>query len=556
VDVLFISLAGGERDASYNRAMKRRGRFWPHLRLSRQILLLQLAIIVITLGTGLAVSIIAARDQLDKQSGRQSLAIARSVAQMPGIAAALQRPPSTHGLVQRAAERVRRATGASFVVVADRRGIRYSHPDAWKIGKHVSTDFGPILSGREYIGVQTGSLGKSVRAKVPLRSAGRIIGFVSVGLLERNVSQQLRADLPVILIPPAIGLLLGIAGSVLLARRIKRQTFDLEPDEIAALLEQREAMLHGIREGTVATDQSGRITLLNDEAKRLLELDDTAIGEQLADVVPAGHAREVLAGNVDLPDQLVLVNDRLLVVNRMPVAVRGQAIGAVITLRDRTELEELVRERDEARDLAAALRAQEHDFSHKLHVIAGLIELGRYDEAIRLINDSSLVHQALVGSIVESVGDPALVALLLGKAAIASERGIELRVSPQTRLPEDVADVQTLISVIGNLVDNALESVAAKHSRRGWIEVTIRDETDGTLVRVHDSGPGIDPALADAIFEDGFTTKAANGAQRRGLGLALVRQAVRRRGGYVKVENDGGALFTAFLPRERELSPT
>ena len=531
-------------------------RLWGGLRLSRQILLLQVAIIVITVGTGLAVSIIAARDQLDKQSGRQSLAIAQSVAEMPGIVEALRKPPSPNGIVQRAAERIRRATSASFVVVADRRGIRYSHPNTWKIGKRVSTDFGPVLSGREYVGVQTGSLGKSVRAKVPLRAGGQIIGFVSVGLLERAVSAKLQADLPVILIPPTIGLVLGIVGSVLLARRIKRQTFDLEPDEIAALLEQREAMLHGIREGAIATDQTGRITLVNDEAKRLLALDDTAVGEQFANVIPPGHAREVLAGNVDLPDQLVLVNDRILVLNRMPVSVRGQAIGAVITLRDRTELEELVRERDEARDLAAALRAQEHDFSHKLHVVAGLIELERYEEAIRFINDSSLVHQALVGSIVESVGDPALMALLLGKAAIASERGIELRVGPDANLPEDAEDAQALISVVGNLVDNALDSVATSRGSAAWIEVTIRDEPEGILVRVHDSGPGIDPAVADAIFEDGYTTKVANGTHRRGLGLALVRQAVLRRGGYVKVENVGGALFTAFLPRDRELSVT
>ena len=533
-----------------------KGRFWPRLRLSRQILLLQIAIIVITLGVGVGVSTIAARDQLDRQSGRQSLQIARTVAQLPGVPQALARPPSPHGLVQRLAERVRHATGASFVVVADRRGIRYSHPHAWKIGKHVSTDFGPVLSGREYVGVQTGSLGKSVRAKVPIRAGGRIIGFVSVGLLESNVAAQLRADLPVILIPPAIGLLLGIVGSVLLARRIKRQTFDLEPGEIATLLEQREAMLHGIREGTIATDGGGRITLVNDEAKRLLDVDDGVLGQPLGEIVPAGHAREVLVGNVDLPDQLVLVDDRLLVVNRMPVSVRGQSIGAVITLRDRTELEELVRERDEALDLAAALRAQEHDFSHKLHVVAGLIELGRYDEAIRFINDSALVHQALVGSIVESVGEPSLVALLLGKAAIASERGIELRVSPETRLPDDVDDAQAVISVLGNLVDNALESVAASRQRSGWIEITIQDEPDGIVLRVHDSGPGIDPELADAIFEDGFTTKVGNGTHRRGLGLALVRQAVRRRGGWVTVENAGGAVFTAFLPRERDLSAT
>jgi two-component system CitB family sensor kinase len=539
--------------AHYNSPMHGKASFWGRLRLSRQILLLQLAIIVLTLGTGLAVSIVQARNQLDKQSGQQSLAIARTVAATPEITRAFHAPHPAR-IIQPIAERIRHATGASFVVVANRAGIRYSHPNPAKLGKRVSTDFGPILSGKTFVGVQTGSLGKSVRAKVPLYENGRIIGLVSIGLLERKVSAQLRADLPVILIPPGIGLLLGIVGSVLLARRIKRQTFDLEPDEIAALLEQREAMLHGIREGTLATDNAGRVTLVNDEAKRLLDLDDAAVGRRLAEIVPPGHVREVLTGNVELPDQLVLMNDHLLVVNRMPVSVRGQAIGAVITLRDRTQLEELVRERDEARDLAKALRAQEHDFSHKLHVVAGLIELERYEEAIRFINDSSLVHQALVGSIVDNVGDPALVALLLGKAAIASERGIELRVTAETRLPEDVEDASSLISVVGNLVDNALESVAATRTGSGWIDVTIRDEPEGILLRVHDSGPGIDPALAEEIFEDGFTTKVAAGANRRGLGLALVQQTVRRRGGYVKVENAGGAVFTAFLPRESELT--
>jgi len=532
---------------------RERPKLWGRLRLSTQILLLQLAIIVLTLGTGLAVSIAQARRQLDKQSGKQSLAIARTVAATPEVGRAFHSadPPR---IIQPIAERIRQATNASFVVVANRRGIRYSHPDPAKVGKHLSTPPGAVLSGKEFVGVQTGSLGRSVRAKVPIYEDGRIIGLVSVGLLERNISAQLRADLPVILIPPALGLALGIVGSVLLARRIKRQTFGLEPDAIAALLEQREAMLHGIREGTLATDTAGRITLVNDEAKRLLDLDDSALGRSLADIVPAGHVREVLLGNVDLPDQVVLVNDRVLVVNRMPVSIRGSDVGAVVTLRDRTELEALVRERDEARGLARALRAQEHDFSHKLHVVAGLIELGRYDEAVGFINQSSLVHQALVGSIVDNVGDPALVALLLGKAAVASERGIDLRVGEETRLPDHVEDSQTLISVLGNLVDNAIDSVGSTERGSGWIEVTIRDEPDGTYIRVHDSGPGIDPAVADEIFEDGFTTKVARGTTRRGLGLALVRQAVRRRGGSVEVENEEGALFRVFLPHAHDRS--
>jgi two-component system CitB family sensor kinase len=292
------------------------------------------------------------------------------------------------------------------------------------------------------------------------------------------------------------------------------------------------------------------VTLLNDEAKRLLSLDDAALGRRLVDVVPEGHVREVLAGNVAAPDQVVLVDDRVLVANRMPVTVRGRAVGAVVTLRDRTELEELLRELNDVRSLADALRAQEHEFSHRLHVLAGLLELGRNDEAVRYVNHSSLVHQALVASIVDAIGEPTIVALLLGKAAVASERGIELRVGDETRLPEDYPHARELVTVVGNLVDNALDSVASTVGG-GWIEVTIRDEEEGVLVQVRDSGPGVDPQIVGEIFRDGFTTKVATGTGRRGLGLALVSQTVRRRtGGYVEVENDGGALFTAFLPHE------
>jgi two-component system CitB family sensor kinase len=519
---------------------------WGRLHLSTQILLLSLTTIVLTLGTGVAVSIVQARKQLDRESGRQALAIARTVAQIPELRAAFFRVhPEQY--VEPIAERVRISTGASFVVVANRRGIRYAHPDPAKIGQPISTDPSEVLSGREYVGVQTGSLGRSVRGKVPIVVHGRVVGLVSVGFLESRIGAQLRTDLPVILIPPALGLALGALGSYLLARRIKRQTFGLEPNEIAALLEQREAVLHGIREGTVATDTAGRVTLLNDEAKRLLELDDSALGRRLADVVPKGHAREVLGGKVADPDQIVLVNDRVLVANRMPVSIRGRAVGAVVTLRDRTELEKLLRELNDVRSLADALRAQEHEFSHRLHVVAGLIELGRGDEAVRYIQDSSLVHQALVASIVESIGEPTIMALLLGKAAVASERGIELRIGDETQLAEDYPGARELVTVVGNLVDNALDSVAAAGG--GWIEVTIRDDGTGVVVEVRDSGPGVEPALLGEIFRDGFTTKVATGTGRRGLGLALVSQTVRRRpGGWVDVENDGGAHFTAFLP--------
>jgi len=523
---------------------------WGRLRLSTQILLLQLAIIVLTLGTGVAVSILQARAQLDRESGKQSLAIARSVSQIPEVRAAFA-TPNPERIINPIAERIRIRTDAAFVVVANERGIRYSHPDPAKIGQLISTDPSEVLSGREYVGVQTGTLGRSVRAKVPIRDGrGRVIGLVSVGILEDAVGAQLRNDLPVLLIPPLIGLGLGVLGSILLARRIKRQTFGLEPSEISTLLEQREAVLHGIREGMVATDPAGRVILVNDEAKRLLDLDDSVVGLPFADVLPPGHVRDVVDGSVDGPDQVVLVNDRVLVANRMPVTVRGRDVGAVVTLRDRTELEVLLRELNDVRSLADALRAQEHEFSHRLHVIAGLLELGRYDDAAGYISKSSLVHQELVASVIENVGDPTLAALLLGKAAVASERGIELRVTEDSRLPEGYGDPRDLVTVVGNLVDNALDSVASLGG--GSIAVTLRDEPEGVIVQVRDSGPGVEPEFVDEIFRDGFTTKVANGTGRRGLGLALVSQTVRRReGGYVTVENDSGALFTAFLPHHR-----
>jgi two-component system CitB family sensor kinase len=545
--VLFFVTTGVEHAASYNPAVQPgRRRLWRLPRLSTQILLLQGAIIVLTVGAGFVVSLLQARNQLDRQAGQQSLAIARTVASIPEIRDAFG-TPHPERIIDPIAERIRRRTNAAFIVVANKKGIRYSHPDKTKIGRRISTDPSVALSGKEFVGVQTGTLGRSMRGKVPLYDKnGHVIGLVSVGVLESAVSAKLRSDLPVVLIPPLLGLLLGVIGSVLLARRIKRQTFGLEPNEIATLLEQREAVLHGIREGTIATDRNGVITLVNDEARRLLGLDDNAVGRNLTDVVPEGHVREVMAGAVTEPDQVVLVNDQVLVVNRVTVSVRGKAVGAVVTLRDRTELEGLLRELDDVRSFAEALRAQEHEFAHRLHIVAGLIDVGRYDEAVGFIKNSSLVYQALVESIVKRVGNPILVGLLLGKATVASERGVELRVNPETSLPADVPHVRELVTIVGNLVDNALEAVAAVGT--GWIDVTIRTQEDGVLVRVHDSGPGVDPGVADEIFRDGFTTKISTGTGRRGLGLALVSQAIQRRGGRVSVDNDGGATFTVFLP--------
>ena len=535
----------------------------PSRRLSTQILVLQLAIIVIVVASTFVISFLRARHSLDQQAAQKSLAIAHAVAATPAIVDAFSAPrPAT--IIDPLAERIRRATGAAFIVVANRQGIRYSHPDPAEIGKSLLHDPGEpvtaVLAGQTQVAVQTGSLGRSMRAKVPLRDArGRIIGLVSVGVLETAVGEALVDELPSITIPSLLVLFLGTVGVLLLARRVRRQTFGLDPREIATLVEQREAMLHAVREGAITVDANGHVTLLNDEAKRLLDLDESALGRPLADVVPDGRVREVLTGQVEGADQVILAGDRVLVANRIPVEVRGRPIGAVVTLRDRTELDALVGELNEARDLTDALRAQEHDFQHRLHVISGLIELGRHDDAVHEINRASRLHQELAGSLVDGSSDPTLAALLLGKASVASERGVKLQVSAFHDVSDELSDVHALATMLGNLIDNAIDS-ASEAGAGGHVDISLVADSGRLVIRVHDSGTGINPQLSEEIFRDGYTTKVArHGGRRRGLGLALVSQEVRRRGGAITVENVDGALFTITIPlraRRTNLEPS
>ena len=510
---------------------------------SAQLLLLQVAVVAAMVVIGAFASYALVSSQIDEQYKQRALAIAYAVAATPDVVEAMDDPEPSR-TIQPIAEAIRRSVGADFVVVANKDGIRYAHPNPENIGNRVSTDPSVTLAGDVYVGYQEGTLGRSLRAKVPIVRGGDVLGIVSVGFLDTQLAEKLGQALPIMTLTVVLALALGIGGSLILARRIDRQTFGLGPREIVGLLEQRDAMLHGIREGVLALDMAGRVTIANDEARRLLGLPVSVAGSPLRELLPEGRVRDVLDGTAPGSDQVVLARGRVLVANRKPVTVRGAEVGAVVTLRDRTDLEGVLRELDTERGLAQALRAQAHEFSNKLHVIGGLIELGRLDDAIRFMAETSLVQQELVDLVQERIADPALGALLLAKAASSSERHVEFRLASDTRLPAHVAEVRDLITVVGNLVDNAIDAASA--SENGWIEVSVRAQEDGTAVRVRDSGPGIEDRVAELIFREGFTTK--KGGAHYGIGLALVRQIAQRRGGWVRVANDGGAVFTALIP--------
>jgi two-component system, CitB family, sensor kinase len=520
-------------------------------RLSSQIFAFQALILVLTLLVGCGLALRASQQRLDHESERRALAVAEAVAAEPEIARAVAAGDRS-GVVQARAEAARRATRTSFVVVTDRRGIRFSHPDPARVGERVSTDPGPALRGETVLAVQTGTLGRSARAKIPLRTADRrIVGEVSVGILESTIRGQLRAAVPVIALYGAIALAAGLLASVVLAARLKRQTFGLELDEIADLLQEREATLRGIREGVVAVDPRGRVRVVNDEGWRLLQLPREAIGRPVDEIVDDARLADVLTGRRVGHDLLVLRGDRVLVANHVTVRHEGREVGGVTTLRDRTELEGLVRELDSVRDLTDAMRAQSHEFSNRLHTLSGLLQLGHDEEALSFIREIAHADAALRDAITQRIRDPLVGALLLAKSAVAGERGVDLTLAEDTLLDAELRDPRALLTVLGNLIDNALDAARASGREPAVAEVGLRLVGDGdVLVSVADSGAGVPPDARARIFEPGYSTKPTSGVGSRGVGLALVQRMVERRGGSVTVRDapQGGALFEVRLP--------
>ena len=429
----------------------------------------------------------------------------------------------------------------------DRLGIRYSHPNPTLIGQRIEE---PVvaLDGVGHVGIDPGSLGRSANGRAPLRDAsGALIGEVSVGILERQVSGQLRHEALAIALYSALALALGAMASWLLARRLKRVTFGLEPTEIASLLQEREAMLHGIREGVIGFDAKGYVNLVNDEARRLLPVQSIAPGQHLDELLPPSRLRDLLSGQVPGSDHLVLTDEYLLILNWREVKAAGRNAGSVVTLRDRTELESLVRELDTVNGLTAALRAQEHEFANRLHVITGLLELGETAEATSYLADISTRSLAQAEESRSRISPPAIAALLLAKIAIGTERGIDFDITADSRLDQPHATTRTMLTIIGNLVDNAFDALeGCPEPRRVTLELS--EQAGELAIVVTDNGPGIAADAVDEIFQDGFTTKSARGQLRRGLGLALVHRLVLRAGGSIVVTPGPGARFEVRFP--------
>ncbi|HET7475897.1 MAG TPA: sensor histidine kinase [Dermatophilaceae bacterium] len=515
-----------------------------HWSLAAQIFVLQALVALVVVAAGSAAAYQQVRGAGQDQATQRVLAVAHTVAATPQVVTALGTADPT-AVLQPLAEQVRRETGTDFVVVMTPQGRRYSHPDPAQIGRQFLGTIAPAQQGRDVTETYRGTLGPSVRAVVPVERDGAVVGLVSVGIRQVTVAQAIRSRVgPLLLAALAAALLSGV-GTLLVARRVRRQTHGLGADELRRMYEYYDAVLHAVREGLLLVDEAGRVRLVNDEARRLLDLPRDPTGTHVTRLALPPTLRATLASGEPRSDELHVATARVVVVNQARARWQGRDVGTVVTLRDRTDLEALTGELDTARGLADALRSQQHESANRLHTVVSLIELGQADRALEFATEELSVAQRLTDAVVDAVHEPALAALLLGKSAQASERGIDLAIEPGSLVPDGVAPARELVTIVGNLIDNAMDAVSATEGPRR-VRFAAGLDDGHVVLTVSDTGPGLPGPDPMAAFRRGFSTKAAAGG--RGLGLALVTQSVRRLGGTIEVTGPPGARFDVRLP--------
>jgi two-component system CitB family sensor kinase len=541
--------------------MARKGRI--DLRLASRVLLLQLAVVTLTLVVAFGLFAQFNRHRLDLQTHVHALDIARVVASSPTVIDNIARyadGPLTAtpalvdelaaGPLQSVATRVQQRTHVLFVVIANTYGIRLAHPDRAKLGLRVSTYPGEALAGREQVVHQSGTLGRSIVAKVPVLQPGsnRVLGLVSVGISTKEFDEQFSANLRVLAPLGGVALLIGVAGSVALARRWRAMTLGLRPGEMAELVRGQTAVLQGIGEGVLAADTSGNTTFVNDEACRLLQIanepgrhvDEIGLTPRVLDVFNAADSTPTLAN----------VGEHIVVVSARPVSREGRELGTVLVVRDRTDVESLTRQLDAVQVMSTVLRAQRHEFANRLHLLNGLLHTGHVDEGLRYLEEllgSGPLGSAIPG--IDAIRDAYLQAFLAAKAAAAREAGVTLKIGENTWVSGRLALPVDVTTVVGNLLDNAIDAARLSDNPNKEVEVELLQEGSTLHVIVADSGDGVAPGFVEELFTEGTTTKPDSGIPGgRGIGLALSRQITRSLGGDLWLSSPGAAAEELRLP--------
>ncbi|MCK6931473.1 sensor histidine kinase [Enterobacter roggenkampii] len=471
-----------------------------------------------------------------------ALGIARTLADSPEIQRGLMQAPQEN-IIQPIAQAVTKRNDLLFTVVTDMRGIRYSHPNEALLGLHfIGDDLTPALEGKENVSVNRGALAEALRVFTPVYDAQHEqIGVVVVGISLNKVEEQIARGRLNAVWTILFSIFMSSMAIWGLVRVLKRILFGLEPYEISALFEQRQAMLQSLREGVLAVDIHGRVTMINQTAREILLLPAGKQTENTSAPLLAS-LRDVSKTGVARQDQEISCNGRLLLCNMVPVKSQDRVIGAITTFRDKTEVSQLMQRLDGMVNYVDALRAHTHEFMNKLHVILGLLNIKRYDKLEEYILQTAHHYQTDIGTIQSKVKSPVVAGFLLGKINRAKEAGVTLTLADESQIPDTASEEQVavLITALGNLIENALDAMEGQ--QEGEIGLLLHYQNGWLSCEVSDDGPGIDPTQLESIFTKGFSTKGEN----RGVGLFLARQQIQNLGGDISVESEPG-VFTQFF---------
>jgi len=471
-----------------------------------------------------------------------ALGIARTLADSPEIQRGLMQAPQEN-IIQPIAQAVTKRNDLLFTVVTDMRGIRYSHPNEALLGLHfIGDDLTPALEGKENVSVNRGALAEALRVFTPVYDAQHEqIGVVVVGISLNKVEEQIARGRLNAVWTILFSIFMSSMAIWGLVRVLKRILFGLEPYEISALFEQRQAMLQSLREGVLAVDINGRVTMINQTAREILLLPSGKQTENTSAPLLAS-LRDVSKTGVARQDQEISCNGRLLLCNMVPVKSQDRVIGAITTFRDKTEVSQLMQRLDGMVNYVDALRAHTHEFMNKLHVILGLLNIKRYDKLEEYILQTAHHYQTDIGTIQSKVKSPVVAGFLLGKINRAKEAGVTLTLADESQIPDTASEEQVavLITALGNLIENALDAMEGQ--QEGEIGLLLHYQNGWLSCEVSDDGPGIDPTQLESIFTKGFSTKGEN----RGVGLFLARQQIQNLGGDISVESEPG-VFTQFF---------
>lgn len=517
----------------------------------RMLLLMFLLLGALVSITWLMVSMLVS-SILEEYIGRNALNVSKTVSLTTVVHEGLKNKNSTQ--IQLYAESVRKATGARFVVVGDHEGRRYSHPVPERIGKLMVGGDNPraLERGEAYVSKAVGTLGPSMRGKVPIfANSGKVIGVVSVGYLQETVESVTEGYLQRVLLWVFGLFLFGGIGTWLIARNVKQSIFGLEPVEIARLFRERNAILDSIREGVVAINDKGQVTMLDHEAAKILKIPpESGIGTSIESILPQTRMLEVLKSGEEQFDQEMIIGGIEVIVNRVPIWQNDRVAGVVSSFRRKDEIDRMAQELTQIQEYSEVLRTQTHEYSNKLHTLAGLIQLGSHQEALDLIGRETSGYQELLGTLAETVPEPLLSAIILGKYNRAQELRINFQLDPESRMIDIPKKInrEKIVTILGNLLENALEAAQENTSGKRTVQLSMTDFGNDLIFEVEDSGSGIEDESVDLSLQHGFTTKSGTG---RGIGLSLVHENLKYLGGHLTVVRSslGGMRFTIYIPK-------